>query len=202
LFWFLRLEYNFAAAGWPSATPAPFRGQATAPPHLQEDDMTAINYAGLNHLALVTNDMDKTVRFYRDVLGMPLVGTTGNRDENYPHRHYFLSIGSGASIAFFEWKDIELPGRKDSGIPASGIQFDHVSISVDSDEDLENLRKRLHDAGSDVSDVVDHGLLRSVYATDPNGISIEFSVPARDLDADPWFDDADPVAAVREKQAG
>ncbi|MBW0089079.1 VOC family protein [Pseudonocardia sp. KRD-184] len=160
--------------------------------------MTAINFAGLNHLALVTDDMDKTVRFYRDVLGMPLVGTTGNRDENYPHRHYFLSIGRGASIAFFEWKDVELPDRKDSGVPASGIQFDHVSISVDSDEDLENLRKRLTDSGADVSEVVDHGLLRSVYATDPNGISIEFSVPARDLDADPWFDDADPVPAVRE----
>lgn len=159
--------------------------------------MAAINYAGLNHLALVTNDMDKTVRFYRDVLGMPLVGTTGNRDEGYPYRHYFLSIGRGASIAFFEWPDVELPGRKDSGIPASGIQFDHVSIGVASDDDLEALRKRLRDAGSDVSEVVDHGLMRSVYATDPNGISIEFSVSAHDLDADPWFDDAKPVPAAQ-----
>lgn len=164
--------------------------------------MAAINYAGLNHLALVTDDMDKTVRFYRDVLGMPLVGTSGNRDENYPHRHYFLSIGRGASIAFFEWKGTELPDRKDSGIPASGIQFDHVSISVGSDDDLDAIRARLTGAGTDVSEVVDHGLVRSVYVTDPNGISIEFSVPARDLDADPWFDDADPVAAVREISAG
>lgn len=159
--------------------------------------MGSVNFAGLNHLALVTNDMDATVRFYRDVLGMPLVGTTGNRSEEYPHRHYFLSIGRGASIAFFEWKDVELPERKDSGVPASGIQFDHVSISVESDDDLDALRKRLADAGADVSDVVDHGIVRSVYATDPNGISIEFSVPARDLDADPWFDDADPVPAAR-----
>lgn len=161
--------------------------------------MSEVHYAGLNHLALVTNDMDATVRFYRDVLGMPLVGTTGNRDENYPHRHYFLSIGRGASIAFFEWKGVELPGRKDSGVPVSGIQFDHVSISVESDADLDELRKRLAGAGSDVSDIVDHGLVRSVYATDPNGISIEFSVPSRDLDADPWFDDADPVPAAREQ---
>ena len=27
---------------------------------------------GFNHLAMVTGDMEKTVRFYRDVLGMPL----------------------------------------------------------------------------------------------------------------------------------
>ncbi|MGH3517313.1 MAG: VOC family protein [Haloechinothrix sp.] len=170
------------------------------PTTTQETDMTKINYAGLNHLALVTNDMDKTVRFYRDVLGMPLVGTTGNRDENYPHRHYFLSLGRGASIAFFEWKGIELPPRKDSGIPASGIQFDHVSVSVESDDDLAELGKRLVAAGYDASDVVDHGLVRSLYCTDPNGISIEFSVPVVDLDAEPYFDDADPVPAARETQ--
>jgi catechol 2,3-dioxygenase-like lactoylglutathione lyase family enzyme len=164
--------------------------------------VSTVKYAGLNHLALVTDDMDKTVRFYRDVLGMPLVGTTGNRDAGYPHRHYFLSIGRGASIAFFEWTDVELPPRKDSGVPASGIQFDHVSIGVESDADLDAIRKRLSDAGADVSEVVDHGLLRSVYATDPNGISIEFSVPARDLDAEPLFDDADPVPAAREQQGG
>jgi catechol 2,3-dioxygenase-like lactoylglutathione lyase family enzyme len=164
--------------------------------------MGAIHYAGLNHLALVTKDMDATVRFYRDVLGMNLVATTGNRDDGYPHRHYFLSIGRGGSIAFFEWKNAELPPRKDSGVPASGIQFDHVSISVESDDDLETLRKRLSDVGADVSEVVDHGLVRSLYATDPNGISIEFSVNVRDLEADPWFDDADPVPAVLETQAG
>ncbi|MFF3569292.1 AMP-binding protein [Nocardia jiangxiensis] len=166
----------------------------------KEHTMQDVNFAGLNHLALVTTDMDKTVRFYRDVLGMNLVGTTGNRDEGYPYRHYFLSIARGASIAFFEWPEVEMPGRKDSGIPASGIQFDHVSIGVETDEDLENIRKRLEADGRDVSDVVDHGLVRSVYATDPNGISIEFSVSARDLDADPWFDDAKPVAAVLEQQ--
>lgn len=162
--------------------------------------MADVNFAGLNHLALVTNDMDTTVRFYRDVLGMPLVGTTGNRDEGYPYRHYFLSIARGASIAFFEWPEVELPARKDSGIPGSGIQFDHVSIGVETDDDLENIRKRLEADGRDVSDVVDHGLVRSVYATDPNGISIEFSVTARDLDTDPWFDDAKPVPSVLEKQ--
>ncbi|NIY69433.1 VOC family protein [Streptomyces malaysiensis] len=163
--------------------------------------MSDVTFVGLNHLALVTNDMDKTVRFYRDVLGMPLVGTTGNRDEGYPYRHYFLSIGRGASIAFFEWPEAEMPPRKDSGIPSTMIQFDHVSIGVDTDDDLAAIRKRLAEAGTDVSDVVDHGLVRSVYATDPNGIAIEFSVSARDLDAEPWFDDAKPVAAVTEHEA-
>ncbi|MGX6513333.1 VOC family protein [Rhodococcus pyridinivorans] len=169
-------------------------------PHQEsrEPKMTEVSYAGLNHLALVTNDMENTIRFYRDVLGMPLVGTTGNKDAGYPYRHYFLSINRGASIAFFEWPEAELPARKDSGIPASGIQFDHVSIGVESDDDLLTLQKKLRDNGSDISEIVDHGLVRSIYATDPNGISIEFSVTVRDLDAEPWFDDADPVPAALE----
>jgi catechol 2,3-dioxygenase-like lactoylglutathione lyase family enzyme len=154
------------------------------------------SYAGAHHVVLVTADMDATVRFYRDVLGMPLVGTMGNRKAEFPHRHYFFSIGRGGAIAFFEWKGVELPPRKDSGIPASGRQFDHISVAVDSDADLDELRARLSDAGADVSDLVDHGLVRSIYCTDPNGISLEFSVAARDLVADPFFDDADPVPAA------
>lgn len=162
--------------------------------------MAGVNYAGANHIVLVTNDMDATVRFYRDVLDMPLVGTMGNNDK-LPHRHYFLSIGRGASIAFFEWKDVELPPRKDSGVPGPGRNFDHVAVSVESDADLETLRKRLTDVGADVSEVVDHGLIRSVYVTDPNGISLEFSVSDHDLEAEPVFDDPDPVPAVREQRS-
>ena len=35
-------------------------------------------FHGVNHLAMVTNDVDKTIRFYRDVLGMSLVAPIGN----------------------------------------------------------------------------------------------------------------------------
>ena len=123
-----------------------------------------MTYLGLSHLALVTNDMDATVRFYRDVLEMPLVATL-----SIPDRHYFFSIGPGAAIAFFEWKNAELPPRKDAGVPASGIQFDHVSVRVESDADLDRISKRLADVGADLSDLVDHGALRSIYCTTRTG---------------------------------
>ncbi|HUR73040.1 MAG TPA: VOC family protein [Sporichthya sp.] len=84
---------------------------------------TTVTYLGLSHLALVTNDMDATVRFYRDVLEMPLVGTLST-----PARHYFFSIGPGAAIAFFEWPEAELPPRKESGVPASGTDPNGISL--------------------------------------------------------------------------
>jgi catechol 2,3-dioxygenase-like lactoylglutathione lyase family enzyme len=48
---------------------------------------------GVNHLALVCKDMARTVEFYRDVLGMPLVKTLdlpGGRGQ-----HFFFDIGNG-----------------------------------------------------------------------------------------------------------
>lgn len=160
---------------------------------------TTVRYSGVNHLALVTNDMDKTVRFYRDVLGMDLIATTGSDPDGYPYRHYFFSLGPGSTIAFFEWPEVELPPRKDSGVPASGRQFDHVAIAVESDEDLERLRQRVESHGYAISELIDHGLVRSYYLEDPHGISLEFAVWGHDLDKEPFFEDRDPVPAARDQ---
>ena len=155
-----------------------------------------MGFRGINHLALVTNDMDKTVRFYRDALGMSVVGTMGGEADGQAFRHYFFSLGPGSTIAFFEWPNVELPPRKDSGIPASGRQFDHVSINLDSEDDLLALQSKARSAGIDATDVVDHGMVRSIYFEDPNGISLEFSVWTKDLDKEPMFGDPNPVPAM------
>ena len=157
-----------------------------------------MEYQGINHLVLVTNDIEKTVRFYRDALGMRVVATLAGVVGGQRMRHYFFSLGPGSCLAFFQWPDVELPPRKDSGVPASGRQFDHVSIGVDTEETLIRLQQRAREAGVPASDVVDHGIVRSIYFEDPNGISLEFSVWARDLEREPVFADDDPVPAIRE----
>ena len=156
-----------------------------------------VGYAGVNHIALVTNDMEKTVRFYRDVLGMKLVGTTGGEEE-YPYRHYFLSTSGGPALAFFEWPEAEMPPPKGSGVPASGRVFDHIAIAVSSEDDLHAVRARLQAAGWPVGEVADHFGARSIYFEDPNNISLEMCYWPRDLDRDPLFVDRDPIPAARE----
>ena len=47
-----------------------------------------IQYNGVNHLAMATGDMDKTIRFWRDLLGMRLVAGLGRAG----YRHYFFQI--------------------------------------------------------------------------------------------------------------
>jgi catechol 2,3-dioxygenase-like lactoylglutathione lyase family enzyme len=136
-------------------------------------------YTGINHLAMVTGNMNKTIRFWRDLLGMRLIAGLGRPG----YRHYFFEISKHDMIAFFEWDDIEKGELKDHGVPIKGrFTFDHVSIEVDSDEDLWELKDTLEAAEFWVSEIVDHGFIHSIYTFDPNNIPIEFSAPVKDLD--------------------
>ncbi|HEY7135622.1 MAG TPA: VOC family protein [Acidimicrobiia bacterium] len=162
-----------------------------------------IRWRGINHLALISHDMDATVRFYHGVLGARLIATIGHPN----FRHYFFEIGQANSIAFFEYTDSKTePFAKPAGIPdARAPQFDHVSFNVADEEALLALRSRLKAADCEVTDVVDHGFIHSIYFTDPDGIALEAScwvVDATGRDSDYGdgrvFADPNPVPAVTE----
>lgn len=163
------------------------------------------HWRGINHLALITTDMDATVRFYHGVLGARLVAHLGNES----FRHYFFEIGQENTIAFFEYRGVKLDTfAKPAGVPdPRAVQFDHISFNLPDEEALLQLRSRLKEAGCEVTDVVDHSFIRSVYFTDPNGIALEASwwvtdATGRDSDYGDGilFSDPDPVPAVLEIQ--
>lgn len=140
---------------------------------------------------MVTGDMDRTIRFWRDLLGMRLVAGLGRTG----YRHYFFHLSETDLIAFFEWPSVEPLPEKDHGRPVVGpLIFDHVSFGIETEEDLWELKDRLEAAGFEVSDVIDHGFIHSIYSFDPNGIPIEFSanVPGRDIRKNPIIVDANP----------
>lgn len=156
---------------------------------------------GINHLALVSSDMARTVDFYEGVLGMPLIKTielpldTG--------QHFFFDCGNGDSLAFFWFADAPdaAPGiaapanRPDTGESASAHgSMNHVAFNIDADR-IEEYRERLLAAGVECSEVWNHddsewGLapenhegvfVRSVYFQDPDGILLEFAGWTRPL---------------------
>jgi catechol 2,3-dioxygenase-like lactoylglutathione lyase family enzyme len=138
-----------------------------------------LTYTGINHLAMVTADMDRTIRFWRDLLGMRLVAGLGSKG----YRHYFFEISDRDMIAFFEWDGVASIPEKDHGVPVKGpLAFDHISFGVDGDEALWELKDRLEAADFWVSEVIDHGFIHSIYAFDPNHIPIEFSAPVAGVD--------------------
>jgi catechol 2,3-dioxygenase-like lactoylglutathione lyase family enzyme len=160
-------------------------------------------WRGINHLALITDDMDATVRFYHGVLGARLVATIGTPQ----FRHYFFEFGAQNTVAFFEYTGMTLDRlAKPAGVPdPRAVQFDHLSFNLPDEHALLDLRDRLKSAGCEVTDVVDHGFIRSIYFTDPNGIALEASWwtldvtgRAADYSDDGLFSDPHPVPAVSE----
>jgi catechol 2,3-dioxygenase-like lactoylglutathione lyase family enzyme len=117
---------------------------------------------GLHHTALISSDVERTVRFYQDVLGFPLTELIENRD--YPgSSHFFFDIGNGNLLAFFDFPGLDVgPYAEVLG----GLH--HMAISVDP-ERWEMLVERLQQAG--VTHEVHSGV--SVYFRDPDGARIE-----------------------------
>lgn len=154
-------------------------------------------FTGINHLAMVTADMEQTVRFWRDLLGMRLVVGLGHPG----YRHYFFEISQQDMIAFFEWPGVEPIPEKDHGAPVRGpVAFDHLSFGVDSVGELWRLKSLLEENGFWASEVIDHGFILSLYSFDPNNIPIEFSypVPEYDVRTHPIMIDSHPTPAARE----
>ncbi|MGZ6016894.1 MAG: VOC family protein [Phenylobacterium sp.] len=132
----------------------------------------------LHHTAYVTKDMRATRRFYEDVIGLPLVATWCESDELFgavrTYMHCFFGLGDGGALAFFQFAKPEDQALFGPEIPAS--PFHHIALNVDA-ETQKGIEDRLRADGS-LSFVLEHGYCRSVYATDPNGMIVEFTLDA------------------------
>jgi catechol 2,3-dioxygenase-like lactoylglutathione lyase family enzyme len=154
-------------------------------------------FTGFHHLALATGDMDRTIRFWRDLIGLNLVAGLGKPGG----RQYFFELAPGALLGFFEWPGVEPLALKDHGYPARGpFAFDHLAISVQDEQDLWELKDRLEAAGFWVSEPIDHAFIHSIYSFDPNGIPIEFASlsPRLDLHVQPRMVDREASEVTRE----
>ncbi len=131
--------------------------------HLKPADQRPQSTArGLHHTALISGDVERTVRFYQDVLGFPLTELIENRD--YPgSSHFFFDIGNGNLVAFFDFPGLDVGAYAEV---LGGLH--HMAISVDPDR-WQQLVERLTEAG--VPHEVHSGV--SVYFRDPDGARIE-----------------------------
>ena len=131
--------------------------------HLKESGQRPPSTArGLHHTALISSDVERTVRFYQDVLGFPLTELIENRDYA-GSSHFFFDIGHGNLLAFFDFPGLDVgPYAEVLG----GLH--HMAISVDP-EHWDELRRRLTDA--EVPFEVHSGV--SIYFRDPDGARIE-----------------------------
>ena len=117
---------------------------------------------GLHHAAVLCADVERTIRFYQDVLEFPLTDIFENRDYKGSN-HFFFDIGNGNLLAFFDFPGLELgPYAEVLG----GLH--HMAISVEPAK-WERLKGKLDDAGVPYQ----HESGTSIYFRDPDGTRME-----------------------------
>jgi len=126
------------------------------------DERAASSARGLHHTALVSSDVEQTVRFYQDLLEFPLTELIENRD--YPgSSHFFFDIGNNNLLAFFDF-----PGLDQGPYQEVLGGLHHLAISVEPSR-WERLRDKLIAAGVEFAE---HSGV-SLYFRDPDGARIE-----------------------------
>lgn len=143
----------------------------------------AINVRGVGHVVLKVRDLDRSAKFYREVLGLKEVARFQGRmvffsatGQNH-HDLALLAVGPGA------------PGPQQEGV---GLY--HVALKIgNSLADLRAAKAHLEAHGITKIRLTDHRVSHSIYLNDPDGNGLELFV-----DADPaiWRENPAAVATV------
>lgn len=167
---------------------------------------------GLNHVAMVCRDMQRTVDFYTNVLDMKLVKTI-----DLPGglgQHFFFAMGGGRQcLAFFWFTEAQdrVPGVSNprenidpqkifddpTSLASSHGSMNHIAFDI-APEKIEEYRKRLIERGIEVTSVMHHDnspnqaapevtdnvWVSSIYFQDPDGILLEFAAWQRPFSAE------------------
>jgi glyoxylase I family protein len=130
---------------------------------------------GVHHMALICSDVERTIQFYQELIGFPLVELMENRDYK-GSTHLFFDIGNDNLLAFFDFPGLGLqPGVESIG------SVQHIAISVEPAQ-LEQIKARLDQQGISYLGP-DRGITSSIYFKDPDGIQIELiAEPLRIMD--------------------
>ncbi len=112
---------------------------------------------GIDHVVLYVSDVQRSKKFYLDVLGMSVAHESP--------RHLFLSCG-GQGLALFE--------PRDGAALETGRELNHLAFRIDAGT-YEEIKARLEAHGLEVSGR--RGEDRCIYFRDPDGHRLQLVVP-------------------------
>lgn len=139
-----------------------------------------------HHVAITTHDLDATHAFYTEAMGFELVKVeAAPTTEHGWARHLFYDTGNGELLAVWDIHDPALVEYKTEISTGLGLPpwANHIAFGALDRDDLDARLKRWLDQGLDCVRI-DHGWCTSIYADDPNGITVEFCTSTRELTAD------------------
>jgi len=139
------------------------------------------------HVAFAAKDLAATHAFYSAVMGFQLVKVVvGPTEGGGWAKHAFYDTGGEGMIAFWDLHDDSIAEGWTTelstglGLP---LWVNHLAFTSASLEDLARRRRHWQEHGITVVEI-DHGFCTSIYATDPNGVMVEFCCQTRDFTAE------------------
>ncbi len=160
---------------------------------------------GVHHTARPTWKLAETVRFYRDLLGLPLVhaiSAKGWGPQNHPDfLHFFFDSGNGSTIAFFYYIGTQRPDRL---VPTDHYQdrATHTAWRVENEAELLQWRARVEAVGIPLRYQIRHEVIESIYFNDPNGYPIEITWQLRPFSAEDAQDAQNTLEAAMALEEG
>jgi glyoxylase I family protein len=142
-------------------------------------DERRLRIAGIHHVTVICADVERSVDFYRNLLGMRLVKQTVNEDDRTA-RHLFFGDEEGRPgtiVTCLEYPEL------DEGSVGRGSTH-HFALTVESDEELAGWHGYLRSRGIPCTDVMDRKYFKSLYLRDPDGHIVELATAGPGLTAD------------------
>jgi glyoxylase I family protein len=134
-------------------------------------DERRMRIAGIHHITLLVADVERSLAFYRNVLGMRLVQQTVN-DDDESARHFIFGDADGKPgtlITCLEYADL------DEGSVGRGSTH-HFALAVESEPELAAWKDYLGSRGIPTTDMLDRSGFKSIYLRDPDGHLVELAV--------------------------
>ena len=124
---------------------------------------------GFNHIATMTADLDRLIKFYADAFGGEVTFEITKTDDH--PRMANIELGGGAGLNVFEVPNESIIGERRTMGGRGPI--DHFGIAVDSRVTLEGLRERMVAAGAEIGEIQRLGNIWSLFFRDPDGMELE-----------------------------
>ena len=143
-----------------------------------------INVKKLGHVVLRVRDLERSVHFYRDILGLKEVARYQRAmvffsiDGTNHHDLAIMAVGPKAAS----------PSPNDTGLY-------HIALKIGDDiDDLRKAKQWLEHKGVTITGSADHTVSKSLYIVDPDGIELELYI---DSDSNVWKKNPKAVATIK-----